>query len=66
VAYLFRCPRSSNHWLSAEASAPVVLVRLNTSFQEKKSKKKEHKKKRKTKRKEQKKTAKDVQIKRGE
>jgi len=34
----FAVPRSSNHWLSAEASAPVVFVHLSASFQEKKSK----------------------------
>ena len=33
----FAVPRSSNHWLSAEASAPVIFVRLSASFQEKES-----------------------------
>jgi hypothetical protein len=37
VAIAFAVPRSSNHWLSAEASAPVVFVRLSASFQEKES-----------------------------
>jgi hypothetical protein len=33
----FAVPRSSNHWLSVEASAPVIFVRLSASFQEKES-----------------------------
>ena len=33
----FTVPRSSNHWLSVEASAPVIFVRLSASFQEKES-----------------------------
>jgi len=33
----FAVLRSSNHWLSAEASAPVIFVRLSASFQEKES-----------------------------
>jgi hypothetical protein len=37
VAIAFAVPRSSNHWLSAEASAPVVFIRLSASFQEKES-----------------------------
>jgi hypothetical protein len=37
VAIAFAVPRSSNHWLSAEALAPVVFVRLSASFQEKES-----------------------------
>ena len=34
VAITFDVPRSNNHWLSAEASAPAVFVRLSASFQE--------------------------------
>jgi hypothetical protein len=37
VAIAFAVPRSSNHWLSAKASASVIFVRLNASFQEKES-----------------------------
>ncbi|KAJ7013926.1 hypothetical protein NC653_003524 [Populus alba x Populus x berolinensis] len=37
MAIAFAIPRSSNHWLSVEASAPVVFVCLNVSFQEKES-----------------------------
>jgi hypothetical protein len=37
VAIAFSVPRSSNHWLSAEASAPIVFVRLSLNFQEKES-----------------------------
>ncbi|KAJ6872140.1 hypothetical protein NC651_031292 [Populus alba x Populus x berolinensis] len=33
----FVVPRSSNHWLSAEASAPVISVCLSASIQEKES-----------------------------
>ncbi|KAJ6854591.1 hypothetical protein NC651_039509 [Populus alba x Populus x berolinensis] len=32
VAIAFAVPRSSNHWLSTEASAPVVFVCLNANF----------------------------------
>jgi len=38
VAIAFVVPRSSNHWLSAEASAPIVFIRISASFQEKESK----------------------------
>jgi hypothetical protein len=37
MAIAFAVPRSSNHWLSAEASAPIVFVRLSASFREKES-----------------------------
>jgi len=37
MAIVFDVPRSNNHWLSTEASAPVVFVRLSASFQEKES-----------------------------
>jgi hypothetical protein len=37
VAIAFAVPRSSNHWLSVEASAPVVFICLSASFQEKES-----------------------------
>ncbi|KAJ6893230.1 hypothetical protein NC652_027299 [Populus alba x Populus x berolinensis] len=37
VAIAFVVPRSSNHWLSTEALAPVVFVHLSASFQEKES-----------------------------
>ncbi|KAJ6931993.1 hypothetical protein NC651_007627 [Populus alba x Populus x berolinensis] len=37
VAIAFAIPRSSNHWLSAEASTPIVFIHLSASFQEKES-----------------------------